>query len=297
MTERTCLRLVPMLALAVTLALPAAPARAEDPPSVNECKEYLSANELSQSRSMPVWLRLVECYQRLGSFGKAIETARQARQAAATPEERVEASQTLACALLSEPDAQAKAEAAGLFKETMASSGGIRARAGYYLALRELHREDEAAEFIRSLKQGAAQEDGAEPPCRTQNPRWLQTWNEFEDALGLGAADSLDTPATVGGEVTRPEIIYQLRPEVTIDARKHPGFSGQVIVKAIIDRQGRVQNVRVLKGQPYGLSDSAVASVKQWRFKPATLKGKPVKVRYILTVNFKVTDDLPPRPH
>src|SRR3954470_21555187 len=99
MTERTCFRLVSMLALAVTLALPAAPARAEDPPSVNECKEYLSANELSQSKSMPVWSRLVECYQRLGSFGKAIETARQARQGASTPEERGGTPQTPALPL------------------------------------------------------------------------------------------------------------------------------------------------------------------------------------------------------
>ena len=60
-------------------------------------------------------------------------------------------------------------------------------------------------------------------------------------------------------------------------------------MEALIDRQGRVQDVRVLKGQPYGLSESAVASVKQWKFKPATLKGKPVKAYSVLTVTFRIT--------
>jgi TonB family protein len=284
MTEKTCLRRVSVLAVAMTLALPAAPARAEGPPPGDECKE------LSQGESAPIRIGLAECYQRLGNLEKAVETARQARLAASTPEERVDASQALACALLSQPDAQAKTEAAGLFKENMASSGGNRARAGYYLALRELHRDDEAAEFLRSLKQGAARDGGGDAPCRILNPGLTKTWNEFVEFLDL------DAPVRSGEDVTRPEIIYQVRPVVPVEARRHPGFSGQVIVEAIIDRQGRVENVRVLKGQPYGLSDSAVECVRQWRFRPATLKGKPVKVYYVLTINFGITNP-PPPPH
>jgi len=85
-----------------------------------------------------------------------------------------------------------------------------------------------------------------------------------------------------------------VRPVPTIEARKHPGFSGTVILQAVIDRQGRVENARVLKGQPYGLNESAVESLKQWRFRPATRDGKPVKVYYVLTVNFAITNDEPP---
>jgi len=46
--------------------------------------------------------------------------------------------------------------------------------------------------------------------------------------------------------------------------------------------------VRVLKGQPMGLDKAAVDAVQRWRFKPAMLAGKPVKVYYVLTVNFQV---------
>ena len=61
-----------------------------------------------------------------------------------------------------------------------------------------------------------------------------------------------------------------------------------LIIEAIIDRQGRVQSPRVLKGQPYGLSEAAIAAVKQWSFKPATINGRPVRVFYVLSVNFRV---------
>ena len=44
----------------------------------------------------------------------------------------------------------------------------------------------------------------------------------------------------------------------------------------IIDEEGNVTQVRVLKGLPEGLAESAVATVQTWRFKPATLKGQPV---------------------
>lgn len=252
MTETTCFRLISILLLAVALALPAAPARSQEPPS--------------------------------SEVDKAIEAARQARSAASTPEERAEATQALACALLDRPGDEAKAEAADLFKENMASSGGNRARAGYYLALRELHRDGEAAEFLRSLKPETMQRDGAEPPCKSLNPRLTQTWNEFVDVLDL------DAPLRVGGAVTRPEIIHMAKPVPTTEARMHPGFSGQVILEAIIDRQGRIQNARVLKGQPYGLNESALESLKQWRFRPATLDGKPVKVYYVLTVTYTIAN-------
>ncbi len=44
--------------------------------------------------------------------------------------------------------------------------------------------------------------------------------------------------------------------------------------------------MRVLKALPMGLDHAAVDAVKKWRFKPATLNGRPVNVYYVLTVNF-----------
>jgi len=112
--------------------------------------------------------------------------------------------------------------------------------------------------------------------------------------LGLGAQSALpqgkapvDLPHRVGDEVTRPEKVSGAPPVYTEVARK-ARVQGVVIIEAIIDEQGNVTNTNILKGLPMGLDQAAVEAVKTWKFKPAMLEGKPVKVYYTLTVNFKV---------
>lgn len=117
--------------------------------------------------------------------------------------------------------------------------------------------------------------------------------------LGVGATAALSQDATpagppyrVGDDVSRPEIISSTAPVYTELARR-ARVTGIVIVEAIINEQGDIENVRVLKGQPMGLDQAAVEAVKTWKFKPAMKDGKPVKVYYVLTVNFQL-DNTPP---
>jgi TonB family protein len=109
-------------------------------------------------------------------------------------------------------------------------------------------------------------------------------------AIGIpeGPPPTEDTgPIQVGGDVRAPEKISAPQPQYTEIARK-ARVQGVVIVQAIIDKQGAVTNVKVLKGLPMGLEEAAVDAIKQWKFKPATLNGRPVTVYYNLTVNFKL---------
>lgn len=92
-------------------------------------------------------------------------------------------------------------------------------------------------------------------------------------------------PIYVGGDVQAPVKVNAPQPQYTEIARK-ARIQGVVIVQAIIDKEGNVQNVKVLKGLPMGLDQAAVEAIKSWKFKPATLNGKPVTVYYNLTVNF-----------
>ena len=92
-------------------------------------------------------------------------------------------------------------------------------------------------------------------------------------------------PIMVGGDVKAPVKVNAPKPNYTELARK-ARITGIVIVQAVIDKQGNVVDAKVLKGLPMGLDQEALRAIRQWKFEPATLNGKPVDVYYNLTVNF-----------
>jgi protein TonB len=63
---------------------------------------------------------------------------------------------------------------------------------------------------------------------------------------------------------------------------------GLVIVQGVVEKDGSVTGVQVLKPEPWGLTEAAVAAVERWRFEPAQLDGEPVAVYFQLTVRFNV---------
>lgn len=96
-----------------------------------------------------------------------------------------------------------------------------------------------------------------------------------------------DEPIVVGGAVLKPEILVKTQPRYTELARR-ANITGVVVLKAVIDERGYVTNLEVLRTLPMGLEQAAVDAVRTWRFKPATLHGRPVKVYFNLTVNFQI---------
>jgi protein TonB len=51
--------------------------------------------------------------------------------------------------------------------------------------------------------------------------------------------------------------------------------SGTVVLEVSIDSEGEVQDVKVISDS-FGFNSSALEAIKQWKFKPAMLAGKPV---------------------
>lgn len=91
-----------------------------------------------------------------------------------------------------------------------------------------------------------------------------------------------------GAGMTKPVRLGGADPVYTEAARK-VGIQGIVIVEATIDRDGRVLETRVLRGLPFGLSESALSAVESWRFEPSTLNGQPINVRYRVVVHFSLS--------
>lgn len=107
----------------------------------------------------------------------------------------------------------------------------------------------------------------------------------FDIPAGPGTAGV--GPMWLDGNILPPQKVYAPQPRYTEDARK-ARIQGVVILQAVIDVVGNVTRVKILKGLPEGLAESAMETVKEWRFKPATLDGEPVPVYLNLTVSFSL---------
>ncbi len=91
----------------------------------------------------------------------------------------------------------------------------------------------------------------------------------------------------LGGDIVPPVKLSGDTPVYTEEARQGR-VQGVVILEAVIDEQGDVSEVKILKGLPLGLSETAVAAAEQWKFRPALRNGEPVPVYYNLTVKFSL---------
>jgi protein TonB len=57
-----------------------------------------------------------------------------------------------------------------------------------------------------------------------------------------------------------------------------------------VDEKGNPSHVRVVHGIGMGLDEKAIEAVRQYKFTPATVNGKPVKVDMYIEVRFGMQD-------
>lgn len=98
------------------------------------------------------------------------------------------------------------------------------------------------------------------------------------------------TRVRVDGEVQAAKIIDQPQPIYPPMARQ-THVVGNVVLHAIIRKDGRVGQMEVVSGHPL-LVQSAIETVRKWRYQPTLLNGDPVEVDTTISVPF-VLDDKP----
>ncbi len=94
-------------------------------------------------------------------------------------------------------------------------------------------------------------------------------------------------PHHTDSEPTEPIKLSTTPPRYNREARL-ARIQGSVLLKVVIDKNGRVKSQKVLKRLPMGLTEDAMKAVAQWTFQPAMLNGEPVEVEHELTVNFRL---------
>jgi len=86
---------------------------------------------------------------------------------------------------------------------------------------------------------------------------------------------------TKGLLIHRVEPVY---PPLAMAAR----VQGEVLLKAVIDVNGNIQNLQLISGHPM-LVPAAISAVQGWKYKPYLLNGQPVEVETMVTVIFSLT--------
>ncbi|MFC2119557.1 energy transducer TonB [Bacteroidota bacterium] len=93
-----------------------------------------------------------------------------------------------------------------------------------------------------------------------------------------------EMPQPIGGiKAIHDLIVY---PEIA----KRAGIEGKVYILAYLNEQGNVLRTEIIKGIGGGCDEAAEFAVKQTKFSPGKQRGKPVKVKVMIPIIFKLSD-------
>jgi protein TonB len=79
-------------------------------------------------------------------------------------------------------------------------------------------------------------------------------------------------------------LLHRVEPVYPEDAKARR-VQGVVALDVQIGGDGAVKNIAVVEGDPE-LADAAVEAVRQWRYRPYTVDGKPVEMQTRVTIRF-----------
>ena len=91
-------------------------------------------------------------------------------------------------------------------------------------------------------------------------------------------------PVRVGGDIKEPKKIKHVPPQYPEQAQTAK-VQGVVILEAVIDTDGKVKNLKLIRSAP-GLDDAAATAVKQWEYTPTLVNGVAVPVIMTVTMTF-----------
>ncbi len=168
---------------------------------------------------------------------------------------------------------------------------------------------------MEEIKQ-TKQEVTPPPPPRPQAPIAVADDVVLEDVdLNLDAALDIEEPLAELPPPPPPpkeakKVVQEPEPEIFVVVEQMPeliggiasiqeripypeiarmaGISGRVFVQFIVDENGNVVDPVVIRGFGGGCDEEAIRAVQEAKFKPGRQRGKPVKVRYVLPIVFKL---------
>jgi protein TonB len=119
------------------------------------------------------------------------------------------------------------------------------------------------------------------------NPSGVSNLFESSSSPILPAVRPPNTVAPLRiSRMSEGNLIHKVQPAYPPLARA-ARIQGAVVLQAVINKQGTIENLKVMTGHPM-LVPSAIEAVKQWRYRPYVLNNEPVDVETQITVNFSL---------
>ncbi|MCK4940843.1 energy transducer TonB [candidate division WOR-3 bacterium] len=88
----------------------------------------------------------------------------------------------------------------------------------------------------------------------------------------------------------KPKPILQQKPRYP-DLARRAGIEGQTVVKALVDIDGSVMDVQILKSSGNQMLDeAALSAARRWRFSPAKQRDKFVRVYVSIPIKFRLIE-------
>ena len=85
-------------------------------------------------------------------------------------------------------------------------------------------------------------------------------------------------------DVSGNRLIHRVEPEYPADARAQH-LQGSVTLEVRIGGEGNIHNIAVVEGNPL-LAEAAVQAVRQWKYLPYSVEGRPVEMQTRITIRF-----------
>ena len=108
--------------------------------------------------------------------------------------------------------------------------------------------------------------------------------------VDLGVLRALSTAPPlrirVGGAVQHARLVNSVQPEYPEEAKK-AGIEGTVKLHVILTKDGGIEQIQVVSGQPL-LVKAALDAVRFWRYQPTLLNGEAVEVDTTIDVVFQL---------
>jgi len=87
--------------------------------------------------------------------------------------------------------------------------------------------------------------------------------------------------------ISTPEILQKTDPEYPAEAQQI-GLEGSALIAAVVEENGALSHIQVIRPLGFGLDEKAVEAVTKWKFKPGAYREYPIATFTSFAVDFRI---------